>query len=126
MVPVTRDITHDRTTVERDRLAAGLAAHDLQVHAGRQRVIPGAGAVDRPALERAGLHRERRQRRPAGHRKFQRTALLDRGGHAGGAERARMRDADGTFADDQGTGAVEGRAVVAEGEDAVTELAEIK
>ena len=126
VVPVTRDITHDRTTVERDRLAAGLAAHDLQVHAGRQRVIPGAGAVDGPTLEGAGLLDKGRRGRPAGHRKFQRTALLDRGGHAGGAERARMRDADGAFADEERTGAVEGRAVVAEGEDAVTELAEIK
>ena len=126
VVPVTRDITHDRTTVERDRLAAGLAAHDLQVDAGRQDVVARAGAVDGPTLEGAGLLDKSRRGRPAGHRKFQRPALLDRGGHAGGAERARMRDADGAFADEERTGAVEGRAVVAEGEDAVTELAEVE
>ena len=126
VVPVARDITHDRTAGEGDGFAAGLAAHDLQVDAGRQDVVARAGAVDGPTLEGAGLLDEGRRGRPAGHREFQRPALLDRGGHAGGAERARMRDADGAFADEERTGAVEGRAVVAEGEDAVAELAEVE
>ena len=126
VIPVARDITHDRTAVERDRLATGLAAHDLQVDAGRQDVVARPGAVDGPTLEGAGLLDEGRRRRPASHREFERPALLDRGGHAGGAERARVRDAQGAFSDGQRTAPGEGRADVAEGQDAVADLAEVE
>ena len=126
MIPVTRHVTHDRAAVQGHRAAAGLVLHHLQVRTSGERVVARAGSVDRPALERTRLQGERRERAPAGHGDFEGSALLDRGVDAGGAERAGVVDAQGAFADDQRTIAVEGRAVVAEGEDAVADLAEVE
>ena len=126
MIPVARHIAHDRAAIKGHRASAGLILHYLQVSAGRQHIVASAGAIDGPTFERARLQHERCERTPASHRDFEGAALLDRGVDTGGAERAGVIDAQGAFADDDRTPAVEGRAVVAKGQDAVAELAEIE
>ena len=50
LIPISRQITHDRTAIDSDGLCAGLIGHHLQTDSLGQIVISTSGTVDRPAF----------------------------------------------------------------------------